>query len=114
MNIVKGVAGTTGERFFSSFVEHLAVALGVDYAFVGQLIEKNEPTVSTIAVYGDGTFLDNFEYGLNHTPCKNVATRRKFCSFPNEVRQLFPQDRLLEDLGIDGYAGVPSRTLTIR
>ena len=107
VNIVKGVAGTTGEKFFPSFVEQLAVALEVDYAFVGQLIEKNEPTVSTMAVYGDGTFLDNFEYGLNHTPCKNVATRQKFCSFPKEVNQLFPKDRLLDELGIEAYAGVP-------
>ena len=107
VNIVKGVSGTTGERFFPSFVQQLTVALGVDYAFVGQLIKKPEPTVSTIAVYGDGTFLDNFEYGLNHTPCNHVATRREFCSFPKEAKQLFPQDRLLDDLGIEGYAGVP-------
>ena len=107
VNIVKGVAGTTGEKFFPSFVQHLSVALGVDYAFVGQIIMKNEQTVSTIAVFGNGKLLDNFEYGLTHTPCQNVTTRREFCSFPKDANQLFPHDRLLDDLGIEGYAGVP-------
>ena len=106
LNIVRGVSRTTGEKFFSSFVEHLTKALNVDYAYVGQIIEKEVPTIETIAVFGKGNHLDNFEYSLSHTPCENVTTY-DFCAYPHDVCQHFPKDVLLKELEIQGYAGLP-------
>ena len=55
--IVEGVESATGERFFASLVEHLAVALGVQYAFVSELSQDRE-RFRTLALWGRGAMRD--------------------------------------------------------
>lgn len=105
-NIAEGVSAATGEAFFRSLVRHLAEALGMDYAFVGELVEETDDNVRTIAVCAHGEIVDNFEYHLRYTPCENVVGK-SLCSYPHGVQQLFPRDRLLMDMGIESYVGTP-------
>ncbi|MGH8470810.1 MAG: PAS domain S-box protein, partial [Gammaproteobacteria bacterium] len=106
LNIAKGVSAATGEMFFRSLVEHLARVLQAAHAFIGELMENNLERVRTIAVYAHGNIVDNFEYDLMHTPCRNVISE-SMCSYPSGVRQLFPEDRLLADMKVEGYVGTP-------
>ena len=62
--IVEGVESETGDRFFYSLVKHLASALGCEYAFVSELL-ANSSRFRTRAVWGRGSFLENFETPLD-------------------------------------------------
>lgn len=106
LNIAKGVSAATGEMFFRSLVEHLARVLQAAHAFIGELMENNLERVRTIAVYAHGNIVDNFEYDLMHTPCRNVISE-SLCSYPSGAQQLFPEDRLLADMKVEGYVGTP-------
>lgn len=103
-NIAEGVSAATGEMFFRSLVEYLAKSLEVDFALVGELLEEDK--VRTIAVYARGEFVENFEYDLEGTPCKEVIGNA-MCSYPEGVREKFPQDEMLKQMGIESYIGTP-------
>ena len=111
--IVEGTAAATGRDFFRSLTRHLAGALGFRYALVGELISPRPARIRTLAIWtGDphdprgGRFADNFDYLLANTPGDYVVGK-KFCHFPQAVRQLFPDDAVLERFGVESYVGVP-------
>jgi diguanylate cyclase (GGDEF)-like protein/PAS domain S-box-containing protein len=105
-NIAEGVSAVTGVAFFRSLVEHLARALDVEYAFVGEVAGTKGERVRTVAVYAHGTIADNFDYELAGTPCQRVVGR-ELCAYTSGVQQQFPDDRLLGDMGIESYLGMP-------
>ncbi len=104
--IEKGTAVATGEDFFRSLVSHLAGTLKVRYALIGELKDGDPNKVRTLAVWAGNAFLENFEYDLLNSPCAQVIGRQ-LRYFPQGVRQLFPDYRLLADLGVESYCGVP-------
>ena len=113
-DIASGMTVKIGENFLPSLVEYLSKTLKVDYAFVGELIEPEADTIKTLAVYAKGNSIENFEYHLAGAPCENVI-KQKLCIYPEAVRQSFPQDLLLQEMGVESYAGLticdsPKRT----
>lgn len=104
--IEKGTAVTTGEDFFRSLVFHLAGTLKVRYALIGELKDGDPNKVRTLAFWDGNSFLENFEYDLLNSPCAQVIGRQ-LRHFPQGVQQLFPDYRMLADLGVESYCGVP-------
>lgn len=104
-NLSLGVAAETGENFLRSLVSALTKALRVDYAFIG---EVREPVhrIRTLAGYGDGQEIEDFEYDLAGTLCEKVVAQET-CLYPSNVQQLFPQDLLLQRYQVEGYLGTP-------
>lgn len=105
--IVEGTAESTGEAFFQSLVEHLAAALGVQYAFVAEFAEVNS-RVRTLAYWTKDRIGENIEFDLAGTPCEDVVGGA-LCHHPFGVQERFPRDQGLIDLGIQSYLGVPLR-----
>ncbi|MGA6971087.1 MAG: sigma 54-interacting transcriptional regulator [Candidatus Binatus sp.] len=103
--IVEGVESETGDRFFYSLVKHLASALGCEYAFVSELLADGL-RFRTHAVWGRGSFMENFEVPLEGTPCEAVLNGEA-CHYPERICQLFPADAALKDWGVESYCGVP-------
>ena len=103
--IVEKISGKTGLDFFRSMVTYLAKILQMDFTFVGELTEDGG-SIRTIAVYRDGRIADNFEYTLAGSPCSTVVGK-KACSYPGGVQILFPDDRVLADMCLESYSGVP-------
>ncbi len=103
--IVEGTARNTGEVFFESLVRHLARAIGVSYAFVAEFAGGNE-RVRTLAFWGKGELRENVEYALAGTPCEDVV-RGGLCHHPVGVKDKFPDDHDLAEMGIESYLGVP-------
>src|SRR5258707_1056887 len=103
--IVEGVEAETGERFFSSLVRRLAGALGVQYAFVSEMSE-DRTRFRTLAVWGRGVFLPNFEIPLPGSPCEAVLNGH-ISHHPRHLQLLFPSDAGLVDWGAESYCGVP-------
>ncbi len=105
--VTEGVSAAIGKTFFSSLVQHLTKALGVDSAFIGQLVDNDSETVTTIALCVEGQIVDNIDYSLGDTPCSDVIEQRKICCYPREVKSQFPQANLLREMSIESYIAVP-------
>ncbi len=103
-HIVETVSARTGRTLFDTVVQSLAETLAVDYTFIGELVDAG--SVTTLAAWRRGRLVPNFSYSLPGSPCANIV-ERKACSYSSGVRQAFPEDRLLEELEIEGYAGTP-------
>jgi len=104
--IAAGFSVETGETFFRHLVEHLASIFSADYTFIG-VLDKDDPLqVSTLAVSAHGKIVDNISYSLKGTPCANVVGQVT-CAYPSGVRQQFPEDQLLADMGADCYIATP-------
>ena len=104
--IVKGTASDIGEPFYRSLVRHLASALKVRHAFIGQLMHTDPRAVRVLTIWSGDDFGENFEYNLENTPCENVIGR-EICYYPSNVQNLFPKDHMLTEKGIKCYLGVP-------
>jgi len=105
-SMVKATSTMVGEGFFRALVVELAAALGTRYALAGELMPGPSPRIHTVAVCGDGQVLDNFDYDLQDTPCAGVIEgSSKF--YASGVRDAFPRNTMLRDLGIDSYRAVP-------
>lgn len=107
--IHEGTAQTTGEMFFLELTRVLAQSLGLRYALVGRLIDDEE--IETIAVWNHDHWDENFNYALAETPCANVIAKNT-CIYPSKVTELFPNDELLAEMGVEGYLGTPLRNLS--
>ena len=93
----------SGEDFFQSLARYLAETLGMDYVCIDRL-EGDGLAAKTVAVYVDGKFEDNLAYALKDTPCGDVVGKT-ICSFPRDVRQLFPRDVALQEMMAESYVG---------
>jgi len=60
----------------------------------------------TLAVWGRGSLLPNFEIPLRGTPCEAVLNGQ-VSHHPRHLRLLFPNDAGLIDWGAESYCGVP-------
>ena len=103
--IVKGVEAETGDRFFSSLARSLALALGVQYAFVARLSDDGTH-FKTLALWERDHLGENVELPLTGTPCELVL-RGQAAHHPTELCARFPDDHLMAKWGGQSYCGVP-------
>lgn len=108
LRIAEGVSASTGAAFLRSLVQSLALVLRADFAFVGDIREADPGRVNTLANCVNGQLSDNFEYQLEGTPCADVLTDGQ-CVHSEFVQQAYPTDRMLVDMGVEGYVGAPLR-----
>ena len=95
----------TRQEFFTALVTFLGQKLGVEYALVDELL-PDKITARTIGVYAAGKIIPDIEYSLKGTPCENVIGKN-LCSYPRGIQNLFPEDKLLVDMGAESYVGIP-------
>jgi PAS domain S-box-containing protein len=106
-NLSLGVATKTDKHLFQDLVEYLTKTLDVDYAIIGEVIPSDPDRVRTIAGYGDGQALENFEYAIAQTPYECVLNDQKICIYSDQIQQKFPLDPLLHNLDAESFMGVP-------
>jgi diguanylate cyclase (GGDEF)-like protein/PAS domain S-box-containing protein len=99
------LAALSGSAFHEAVSRHVVEALGLDIAFVGRL-DNDRNAVQVIAGWQGEAPLRPFEYPLAGTPCANVFERGHQVH-PSNVQELFPDDALLVDLGLESYIGAP-------
>jgi PAS domain S-box-containing protein len=93
------------DDFFFDCVKSLAQVYGAKFAFIG-LLKENQQDVRTLAVWAGDHIADNFEYNLEGTPCKEIMNRSKQL-IPTDASQLYADDEMLVQMGIDSYFGAP-------
>jgi two-component system cell cycle sensor histidine kinase/response regulator CckA len=107
-SVVVGTAAATGEAFFRTLVQHLASALGVRYAVAGELVDAPVGRIGTLAVWAGDGFAPNVTYDLAGTPSEDVVGQG-LQSVPRDAQARFPRDRLLAEMQVESYMGVPLR-----
>ncbi len=90
--------------FFNSLAKYLAKTLEMDFVCIDRL-EGDGLSATTLAIWCDGHFQDNVSYSLKDTPCGEVVGK-SVCCFPANVSQLFPNDKVLQELRAESYVGV--------
>ncbi len=107
-NLATRFASMYGPQFFNQVSAHVCEVLGADYAFVGKLI-PSQHRVKIIGGFGIGKPLEPMEFDLDYTPCQEVIGKET-CVYPSKAQKLFPKDKLLKEMGAEGYAGIPLYT----
>ncbi|THI84619.1 MAG: response regulator [Nitrospira sp. CG24A] len=102
--VVEGVATQTGEDFFSSLVRRMAAAFNVQFAYFS---ERNaEGTYfRSIAAWRAGAFIEPFVVPMG-SPCEAVLTGQAVYH-PDQLHAIYPHVRMIADLGVVSYCGVP-------
>jgi len=108
--IVQGVSAMTGEEFFASLVQKLAEKLQADFVLVGELL-NGTTRVRTIAAFGMGRPMRNFEYDLAGTPCAEVISGNSAgsCGYTVGAAGKFPPGHPLAGLNVEGCICTPLR-----
>ena len=101
--IARALDAESGKGFFETLVKQLSQALSADIAFIGRL-DIAQDKVSTMAVFGNNGRMPDFSYVLKDTPC-NTSIERGSCAVPTAVQHEYPDDDMLVEMNIDGYAG---------
>jgi two-component system, sensor histidine kinase and response regulator len=102
--VVEGVATQTGEDFFSSLVRCLATVFKVQYAYLSEMNAEGTHFCSR-AAWGRGVFLQPFAVPVGG-PCETVLTGQTV-HHPDQLQAIYPHIRLIDDLGVISYCGVP-------
>ncbi len=97
-------SSTSGD-YLDTVTRELVTALGVDFAFVSELVETAPARARTLAVAAREGTVEGFEYDLEGTPCRQVLELGFHC-VTRGARACFPHDATFARLGIEGYAGV--------
>ncbi len=109
--VLKMLAGPwaqlTGREFHLAVCRYISEELTLEYVFVGELT-ANGRAVRVLAGWGGGAEMPAMVYDLWETPCADVMTQG-ICVFRERIRELFPRDRLLSEMGVESYAGVVLR-----
>ncbi len=105
-DVALGVSGATGQDIFPTIARHITASLGVDFAFIGKLIDGPTRRIQTLAICDRGNPVDNIEYDLNGTPCKTVVGKA-FQFIPDHICSNYPGDNMLSQMGFRSYAGYP-------
>jgi signal transduction histidine kinase len=104
-SLIEGTSASTGEDFFRSLVRNLSIALGADFALVGELT-PDSGSVKTLAICADERIIENTTYELRGTPCEGVIDANA-CYYAAGIQELFPEDAMLRDLGMQSYLATP-------
>ncbi|MFW3617083.1 putative bifunctional diguanylate cyclase/phosphodiesterase [Billgrantia antri] len=100
-----GKAGTP--QAFDHLVERISTILGGEHVLIGKLLSDNA-SIRTVSFWSRGSFQPASVYALAGTPCEHVL-EGEVCEFSGDVLQRFPDDIMLEELGVESYVGIPLR-----
>lgn len=107
IDVARSLSSGTGEAFFRSVVQHLALSVGADLVMVGEMAQDH--SVNSLALVQDGLLQTNINYALAGTPCDLAVGQSGLCVYDDGVQALFPHDRFLVDRGYHAFAGVALR-----
>ncbi|MDO9276903.1 MAG: PAS domain S-box protein [Lutibacter sp.] len=93
-------------KFLKSTAVFLAELFDVNYVLIDKYSLKNPTTIEAVVFYANGGIMPNIVYELANTPC-NTIINKKPCSYPTNVRNIFPKDNFLGKNKIDSYVGIP-------
>ncbi len=106
LSVIEGTSWTGVEDFPRSLIKQLAAALQIRFAFLAELHPSLKNRVCLLALWDGSGYRKQFEYDLEHTPCKQVFTNG-LSYYPADLQKIFPKDAWLKENGIESYLAVP-------
>lgn len=103
--IIEDVSNLYGSDFLEKICSVFLSKINAKYVFISE-ISDDLITSKTITLVDKTGLLENIEYELEDTPCKNV-TEDNICCYAEDVCSYYPKDELLAEMGIEGYIGTP-------
>ncbi|EQC47506.1 sensor histidine kinase [Bacteriovorax sp. Seq25_V] len=97
----------SGKEYVKALVQNISEGLGIEYLLVGMPKSDSPQVIKTDITWAGGKLVDNIEYNLSGTPCSNVITGRRVCIHSEKVAADFPDDVLLQEMGVEAYVGSP-------
>ena len=97
---------TNQTKFLKSTSVFLAELFKVNYVLIDKYSLKKPNLAETVVFYGNGSFKENLGYKLANTPCDTIINK-KLCSYPTNVKVIFPKDDFLTQMNIESYIGIP-------
>ena len=108
--VAEGTAGAVGSEFVRRLVRHVAEAFAAKMVMVAEASDPSGTHVRVLACWYDGAFLDEpFEYDTAGTPCA-VITDYPWLSFPEALKERFPEAPAAVQLGLQSYLAVCLRS----
>ncbi|MCT7994706.1 GAF domain-containing hybrid sensor histidine kinase/response regulator [Laspinema olomoucense] len=104
--LVAGTASVTGQDFFPALVKNLAKALNVKYVIVSEKSKTKDQSLESLGFWSGETVASNFRYEFSGRPCDFLTYNQDFACYPEKLREHFPNDPLLEEIGAESYLGV--------
>ncbi|MBN2214347.1 MAG: PAS domain-containing protein [Bacteroidales bacterium] len=104
--LIKHTSRETGRSFFRVLTRLLASAFEAKYVMIAKLKNDAVNSAKSIEFYAGNAPDENFEFGLANGPFSNLMNGY-ITYYPNNLRELFPGYKLIEDLGIESFIGAP-------
>lgn len=104
--LMESMVGITGDDFYEHIARELCRLFGADAATIGEL--QGRIKIKSLATIIDDKLVADFNYLVKNSPCDRVI-KQGASIFPQGIQDIFPKDRELVLLGLQGYAGVPIR-----
>jgi PAS domain S-box-containing protein len=99
------LARETNGTFLESFVAQTADIFDADFLYIARLSTANR-SLQTVRVSALGAPSNNFSYGVDGTPCAD-ALKSNAVVHRDHVASTYPEDYMLQEMGIRGYVGIP-------
>jgi diguanylate cyclase (GGDEF)-like protein/PAS domain S-box-containing protein len=93
----------SGQQYFEVLATSLAQLIEADYVLIGELDLVNHKA-NTVSLWCEGQLGEKLSYELEGTPCDEVYSNG-ICVYPSDIATLFPRDKMLVDLKLEGYVG---------
>ncbi len=103
--IADEVSDHTGEEFFQALATYLAKVLKADYVLIGEFDKTILDAVKTVAFVGEDGAGSEVTFFLSESPCETLDPG-KARVLASGARAQFPKSHLLEELQVEGYAGM--------
>ncbi len=103
--MIKQTARVTGMEYFGVLTELLVKSFGVSVAFIAS-IDEDLQKADIIHCWHKQQFLECKSYDLATSPSLNVL-RGYTAYYPNNLREMFPDDKLIRHLEAESYMGTP-------
>ncbi|GAA3949559.1 bifunctional diguanylate cyclase/phosphodiesterase [Allohahella marinimesophila] len=106
--VATAVSSSTVDEFFDKLVVNIAQVFDASDAFIAVTDDRLENTLRTLAWSASGRLVGERLIPLEASACKEVLQIGQSKYF-HEVRQDYPQDSLLSDLGTTDFIATPLR-----
>ncbi len=106
-HLISGVATHTGHSYLESLALGLSELFDIDHVAITVLDDNSEGSLHSIALIVDGLITDNIVWPLKDSPGADVLDSGTACTYRSSVRDKFPNDRVLQEAGVESCIGIP-------
>ncbi|MCP3872138.1 MAG: PAS domain S-box protein [Desulfobacteraceae bacterium] len=102
--LVESTVGHIGQNLFEITAKTLCEWFDCECAIIGEIVENDN--VEALSMILEDRLVDDYGYKLEGTPCDRVRNKG-LCIYPDNICELFPNDKDLVDMNAVGYIGTP-------